>query len=494
MRDKLFDYQREGVDWIVTKKGRCILADDPGLGKTAQTIVAASELDAFPWLVACPASLIWNWEREIRLWAPDLAADPEAVHVVTASANYAPAPETKVVVMSYDLATNLKGELSEFGPKTVILDEAHLIKNYETLGARALVPLCRAARHSILLTGTPILNRPRELWTLLAAIRATQATFESFHRFGVRFCGAFEEKIWNPYTRTSHTQWNYNGQSNLDELHEILRQVMLRRKDTVLGTLPNLRRVKYAAGSEAMKVNEKLREKVRAALTKTFGDERKALAVLKQGRQKAIVDDLFRQYRLVGKKKIDLAASLLVETAKENGPVVCFGHHEEVLLALLGAADDAGFSTALIDGGVTPKNRQKTVDRFQAGEIDVLLCSTTATNAGITLTRACEGVVVEMPYSSEIAKQIEGRLRRIGQTRDCRFRYLVREGTVDDYLWKLMGRKAKTFDRLIDGQKDTSFDRNDSEGEEVENDPWDVVRAMIREEANSGSLELWPEL
>ena len=211
----LYPHQREGVAFL-RRRGHAILGDDMGLGKTRQAIVAMKL--AAPEgcvLVVCPASLKLKWAREIR------AVEPDAVIDVLGVAGHA-CDNLRWVIVNYDLLGKHETRLQRVPWSGVILDEAHFIKNASGRSARCLRLLGVEGREDkafrplqvYLLTGTPLTNRPRDLFNLLRAVGHPAA--RSFLSFAKRYCGAYR----NDYG------WVTDGASNLDELNLLMKEVM----------------------------------------------------------------------------------------------------------------------------------------------------------------------------------------------------------------------------------------------------------------------------
>ena len=226
LADGLFPHQVEGVAFLLGRR-RAILADDMGLGKTRQSIVALTEAaPAGPWLVVCPASVKRNWAREI------LAARPhDAVHVV------GPADPPGVgyagwVVVNYDLLAKVDALLEDLPWAGIVFDEAHYLKNHTSQRSKHARELVAAAPDAVLhaLTGTPLTNRPRDLFPLLQLVGHPMG--RSFLPFAKRYCDATHNGF----------GWVTDGASHLEELRVQLHGVMLRRtKDEVLDLPPKLR-------------------------------------------------------------------------------------------------------------------------------------------------------------------------------------------------------------------------------------------------------------
>eukprot|EP00064_Thunnus_orientalis_P009349 superscaffoldBa00001180_g9373 len=221
----LMPFQREGVNFAVSKQGRLLLADDMGLGKTVQAIcIAAYYRSEWPLLVVAPSSVRFTWAEAFRRWLPSLT--PDSINVVVKAKDHL--RSGLVNIISYDLLSRMDKQQQGNPFNVLIMDESHFLKNIKTARCKSALPLLKAARRVILLSGTPAMSRPSELYTQILAVRPT--LFPRFHDFGIRYCDA-KQMTWG---------WDYSGSSNLGELKLLLEEcLMLRRlKSEVLSQLP----------------------------------------------------------------------------------------------------------------------------------------------------------------------------------------------------------------------------------------------------------------
>lgn len=263
----LLPFQRAGVNFAIAKGGRLLLADDMGLGKTIQAIcIAAFYRKEWPLLVVVPSSVRFTWEQAFLQWLPSL--NPEHINVVVTGKDRLTTGLVNIV--SFDLLSKLEKQLkTPF--KVVIIDESHFLKNIKTARCRAAMPLLKMAKRVILLSGTPAMSRPAELYTQIIAVKPT--FFPQFHAFGLRYCDA-KRHTWG---------WDYSGSSNLGELKLLLEEaVMLRRlKSDVLSQLPAKQRkmVVVAPGRISAKARASLDAAAKEMTTKdnSKGQQREAL-------------------------------------------------------------------------------------------------------------------------------------------------------------------------------------------------------------------------
>ncbi|VDL98289.1 unnamed protein product [Schistocephalus solidus] len=241
--ESLMPFQRDGVRLGLQRGGRILLADDMGLGKTLQGLaIAAAFRSEWPLLIVTPSSVRFTWREQILRWlGGPLNIHRSDIDVVCSARAFTTDDylnprqgPSLITVLSYDLLSRCAAKLSEFPPfGVVIMDESHFLKNFKTARTKAAMPMLKAAKRVILLTGTPALSRPVELFPQITAVRPS--LFKGgFHEFGLRYCAAKE----NPWG------WDYSGCSNMQELQIILEAtIMIRRvKSDVLSQLPPKRR------------------------------------------------------------------------------------------------------------------------------------------------------------------------------------------------------------------------------------------------------------
>ncbi len=421
----LYPYQRAGVAYAVLHGGRVLIADEMGLGKTAQAIAAANCLKPNSVLVICPASLRENWRREWQRFA----TLPMPIHVGKRDI-----PQGSACwIVSYEDAMAI--DWSEHSYEMVIIDEAHYIKNRKAQRSEVVRALCQRAQYVLLLTGTPVLNRPAELWHLLHCL--DPKTWKNFHAFGLRYCGA-QETRWG---------WDYSGASNLRELQDILRsRYMVRRaKDEVLGELPPKVRSYILLQADA-EVREAL-EALRKAYDEAGGD----LDQLRLQAARVEFAEIARARADIGAWKARMIAPRIVEMIAEQevSKLVVFAHHHEAVEVIRDALEKAGIAHAVITGETAPEVRQAEVDRFQdAPACKVFVGTIKAAGVGLTLTAASTVVMVEQDWTPANMQQAEDRCHRIGQRDSVHVINVVVDGTVDARIAELLRQKMEVIEKV----------------------------------------------
>lgn len=427
----LMPFQRAGVNFAIAKRGRLLLADDMGLGKTIQAIcIAAFYRKEWPLLVVVPSSVRFTWEQAFHQWLPSLS--PEHINVVVNGKGCLTAGLVNIV--SFDLLSKLERQL-KIPFKVVIIDESHFLKNIKTARCRAAVPILKVAKRVILLSGTPAMSRPMELYTQIIAVKPT--FFPQFHAFGLRYCDA-KRLQWG---------WDYSGSSNLGELKLLLEEaIMLRRlKSEVLSQLPAKQRkmVVVAPG----RISTKARASLDAAAKEMTRDKTK----------KQQTEALILFFNRTAEAKIPCVIEYildLLESGREK--FLVFAHHKVVLDAIAKELERKHVSHIRIDGSTPSADREALCQQFQlSASRSVAVLSITAANMGLTFSSADLVVFAELFWNPGVLIQAEDRVHRISQTRSVGIHYLVARGTADDYLWPLIQEKIKILGEA--GLSETNF-------------------------------------
>ncbi|XP_073161100.1 SWI/SNF-related matrix-associated actin-dependent regulator of chromatin subfamily A-like protein 1 isoform X1 [Lepidochelys kempii] len=428
----LMPFQREGVNFAISREGRLLLADDMGLGKTIQAIcIAAYYRKEWPLLVVTPSSVRFTWAEAFHRWLPSLS--PEGTNVILTGKDNLSAKLINII--SFDLLSKMDKQLKDTF-QVVIIDESHFLKNTKTARCRAAMPLLKAAKRVILLSGTPAVSRPAELYTQIAAVRPT--FFPQFHSFGLRYCDA-KKMPWG---------WDYSRSSNLGELKLLLEEsVMIRRlKSDVLSQLPAKQRKMVVVAPEGMNA------KTKAELAAAAKDMVKGYRT-KQQEKEALL--LF--YNRTAEAKIRSVIEYILDLLESGrDKFLVFAHHRIVLNAISKELENKHIGYIRIDGATPSAERQSLCQKFQFSEKhSVAVLSLTAANTGLTLSSADLVVFAELFWNPGVLIQAEDRAHRIGQTSSVNVHYLVAKGTADDYLWPMIQEKIKVLGEA--GLSEASF-------------------------------------
>jgi SWI/SNF-related matrix-associated actin-dependent regulator 1 of chromatin subfamily A len=418
----LYPHQIEGVAFL-TRKGRAILGDDMGLGKTRQAIVAMQE--AAPEgtiLVICPASLKLNWRREIHM------VDTEAKVEVIGAKDGACDGTPRWVIVNYDLLARHAERLREAAWAGVILDEAHFIKNNSgrTGHVMKLLGVSERARDPVigpaqvyLLTGTPMTNRPRDLYNLLRCVGHPAA--RSFLTFARRYCDAYRNDF----------GWVTDGASNLEELNLLMKEVMLRRrKDEVLDLPPKVRTwlevepegtaaatatvafLSWFNGTDPSRPNDK----------EFLGRLQRMRTALHKAKHKAVAERI--------RDVLETGQKLIVFTSFTEG----LRRHKAAL----------GDQCVTLSGEAGPEARLAAVDAFQNNpEVRVMVANLIAGGVGITLTAGSHVIFQDLDWVPANMAQAEDRAYRLGQTSRVTVEYVLAARTLDSYIAGLLATKMQ---------------------------------------------------
>lgn len=441
---QLFPYQIDALNAIKAFNGKALLALDMGLGKTIVALAAIDHYREWPVVVVCPACMVWQWRKE-AIEHSSLSA--EDIYVITGKDF--PATGVRMYVTSYERATRYALELSICKPGLVVLDESHYIKNHKAKRTKQLVPLCQETGRVLLLTGTPVLNRPIELWSQLEALNVSLG---KYHQFGVKYCNGHVKNV-----ARSRMAWDFSGASNVAELSQVLRSSCMIRKTKaeIAHQLPEKRRTKTVIEGLARPSSiAEIENEILQSLYIT-GSPAAAWALLKENPNE-VQKNMFTAYRETAELKAVAAAEICCCLAGSS-PLVVFAHHKIVVDTIAARLQAAEISGVRITGSESPEEKQKAVEMFQAGEVRVAVCSLKAASTGITLTRASDMVIAEMPFSPGDALQAENRIHRIGQKNGVLIRYLVAKETLDDVLFGMIRSKDALVSRLIDNVCGSQF-------------------------------------
>ncbi|KAJ8282334.1 hypothetical protein COCON_G00048530 [Conger conger] len=421
----LMPFQRHGVNFAVSRDGRLLLADDMGLGKTIQAIcIAAFYRKDWPLLVVTPSSVRFTWAEAFQRWLPSLS--PENINVVVKGKDNLRSGQVNIV--SYDLLSKMEKQQPTNPFNMLIMDESHFLKNIKTARCKAALPLLKAAKRVILLTGTPAMSRPSELYTQILAVKP--AFFPRFHEFGSRYCAA-KQLPWG---------WDYSGSSNLTELRLLLEEsLMLRRlKSEVLSQLPAKQRKVVTVTTDG------ITGRAKAALTAAAKELAQGHQNKKQEKEALLV--FFNRTAEAKVRAINEYIIDLLECGREK--FLVFAHHKLVLDSVVKELVEKGINYIRIDGATASVERQSLCTKFQFSEKScVAVLSITAANMGLTLHSASLVVFAELFWNPGVLIQAEDRVHRIGQTSNVDVHYLVAKGTADDYLWPMIQGKMNVLEQ-----------------------------------------------
>lgn len=448
LSETLFPFQRAGAEQIVARR-QVLIGDQMGLGKTLQALSGTITVGEYPVLVVCPDSLKGNWANEIAKWT-----DKTSQVLTGQKADAAKLTDADFFIIGYAVLAHWAPVLAG-RVKALVLDESHYVKNPKAKRTQAIFQVREALAPEapvVLLTGTPVLNRPIELITQLRLLgkfeevaprpryfrnpARPERDWEFSYKF--RFCGPQQNDF---------GKWDFKGTSNAQELADRLRSSCLvrRLKADVLAELPQ----KAPAISVDLSLNGKLNEYRRAvkALQEDIRDREDEL-----GTAKAIVM-INGLRKLAGEAKIESAVEW-VQNFLDSNPderIVVFAAHIDVQKALVEAFDNA----PAILGGQSTDVTEAAKAEFNDGDARVIVCSLKAAREGHTLLSQgrCSNVAfVEMGWTPGEHQQAEDRIHRIGQENRVQAWYLLAaDCETDQWLYELVQEKLVNITTITDG-------------------------------------------
>ena len=456
-------FQRAGIAFGMGRDN-VLIGDEMGLGKTIQAIGLINASEAKRVLVVCPASLRLNWRNELAKWLT-----VERTIGIAIGKSY-PA-DADIVIINYDIIHPHADALRAEEWDIMIADEVHYCKNEKARRTQYTLGYTKAERKNgkwedvvkvapipakkrVFLTGTPIANRPIELWPIVNALGA----FDNFWGYAKRYCAAYKGRY----------GWDMTGSSNLSELQEKLRtEVMVRRlKKDVLTDLPaKVRQVIEipANGATAHVTAERdawdawedriVDLRVAVELAKASDDPADydhAVAALREG-LKAAFGEMSKLRHETAVAKIPHIVDHLKEALESTDKVVVMAHHHSVVDGLRAALDEADIQHVSLTGADSLTARQAAVEAFQGDPtVQVFIGSIQAAGVGITLTAASHVIFAELDWVPANLSQAEDRCHRIGQTNSVLIQHLVLEGSLDAVMAKKIVEKQRVIDTALD--------------------------------------------
>lgn len=446
----LRSYQEEGYRWLclLGKLGfGGILADDMGLGKTLQTIAYLlheaydrTQGRAGTSLVVCPASLVYNWMAELERFAPGLKAcavvgsKARRRDVIAAAGSY------DVLVTSYDYVRRDIDLLASLSFGTVVLDEAHYIKNTKTQAARSVKRL--SAKRRFALTGTPVENRLSDLWSifdfLMPGVLGTEGEF----------------------ARRFSTPIGNGDEAAAKRLQGLVGPFILRRlKGDVLGDLPEKNEnVVYAEMTgEQDKLYRasasKLARRIAKQLPEDFaGSKLQVLAELSKLRELCCDPSLLYDNYTGGSAKLDTCMELVSTALEADHSVLLFSQFTSMLDLIAARLDKDGVDHQMLTGSTSKEERMRLVKRFQEGAVPVFLISLKAGGVGLNLTAADIVIHYDPWWNVAAESQATDRAHRIGQTRTVTVFKLIVKDTIEQGILALQQRKRELADSVVGGE------------------------------------------
>jgi SWI/SNF-related matrix-associated actin-dependent regulator of chromatin subfamily A-like protein 1 len=434
----LFPYQQEGIEFLVKTKNS-YLTDEMGLGKTIQVIGFTNLMASKKVLVVCPASLKLNWVREFERFSTRKRRAQIIKSNATTIAAYA-----DLIVVSYDTLRNGVDKFRDIAFDLIVLDESHYIKNMDAQRTRAVIQL--EAPWKIALTGTPILNRPAEIFATVNWLQP--GVLGEYVAFLNRHCS---QMVYNPYTGSTMESWR--GAHHVEELRDKLyASVMLRRrKEDVLPQLPE--KTRQVIEVEGLKRES---EEIHRRLMQEFKKVDDLISAL-QFRQSMSADFLHlltMERHKTALEKVPHCAVYITELLESRDKIVVFAHHRDVIESLRQYLVKKKIGLVTFTGEMNDEQKNQAVQQFQHNDaVQVFIGSIRAAGTGITLTSADLVLFLELDYTPAVMLQAEDRTHRIGQRNNVLIQYFVFKNGLDAMIVNMLIKKLEINNRMLGDEK-----------------------------------------
>ncbi|MGN6131701.1 MAG: DEAD/DEAH box helicase [Nocardioidaceae bacterium] len=457
-RQDLMPHQAQVVAAAAAGHRTFLLADEPGLGKTAQALLAAQAADAYPLLVVVPNVVKANWARETGLWTPRHAAT--VIHGNGENID----GFADIVVVNYEVLDRHVGWLGDLGFRGMVVDEAHFIKNKTSQRSQNVLHLserirARTARPLLMaLTGTPLINDIedfRAIWQFLGWIDDKRPLPE--------LMGRLEETGLEP---TDPGFYRAARGSVIDM------GIVRRRKADVAKDIPARRvadlpvelddEVGRGIRAAERELARRLVARYETALANRGGDAsrdpvdhglvRQVATWERESKAAETGENVFTMMRRIGQAKAELAADYAAQLARSVGKVVFFAKHVDVMDAAEELFARRGIEYISIRGDQSRTAREKSIDAFQNDpDVAVAVCSLTAAGVGLNLQVASDLVLAELSWTDAEQTQAIDRVHRIGQEQPVTAWRIIAAQTIDTKIAELIDSKAGLASRALDG-------------------------------------------
>lgn len=430
MGKTLMPFQVEGVRWLHQKRGVGLLADEQGLGKTIQALayaIATSD-KSFPVLVVTLASLKYNWRAEIHSLDSNLR-----VHIFNGRTSTT-IPEADFYIINYDILAAWKPTLQKhLNLRLIILDECQKIKNNKAGRTKATLGLASDIKKKIALSGTPITSRPIEFYNIIKLLNPNLVGTR--WQFGFRYCNA----------KLTQFGWDLTGASNTKELHKLVSEhIMLRRlKLDVLKELP-------PKTIRVIPVDISNRKEYSNITGQVKGWYLENKDRVNRGSLGVEVKAKLSSLRLVAVRgMLDSVYDWIDNYLESGNKLTVYAWHREIVETIYAHYKS---KAVVVYGGVPPEERHVRVQKFQNDpECKLFIGNVLAAGTGLTLTAACQSLIVESSFSPGDMKQVEDRIHRITQKHHVFINYMVAINTVMERIVSVLDKQMKVVTGVLDG-------------------------------------------
>lgn len=446
-------YQKNGFLWLKTLRENGfggILADDMGLGKTLQVIsLLVSEQQAYDAgekecrrsLIVCPASLVYNWQKEIERFAPNLKTVMVAGLAAERKAIIEQTKEGEILITSYDLLKRDADVYQDIVFAIQVIDEAQYIKNPGTQAAKGVKKITAAFK--LALTGTPIENRLSELWSIFDYLMP--GFLYTYKRF--------REEIEIPVMTN-------RDDNKMERLQRMIRPFVLRRlKREVLSDLPEKLEENVYAKLEGEQLSlydahvQQMKQMLDSKTDKEFRSEKiQILSELTKLRQICCDPSLLYEDYQGESAKTDMCMELIVNAVAAGHKVLLFSQFTSMLDRLAARLSQEGIDHYMLTGSVGKEKRMQMVESFNQDDVPVFCISLKAGGTGLNLTSADIVIHYDPWWNVAVQNQATDRAHRIGQKNVVTVYRLVSEGTIEEKIMAIQERKKKLAEQVLEGE------------------------------------------
>lgn len=435
IKGNLYEYQKLGIEFLVNSGGRALLADSPGVGKTAQALGYIAHVGHKRSLIVCPASVKFAWENEIEKWTTLKS------YVVDSKTKLETIPfDVHCIIVNYDILKKFYKEFMKYKLDCMVCDESHLVKSNTATRSKIIKLLSQSIPNVIMLTGTPVLSRPIEMFNVLSMIDPKK--WNNYYSYATKYCEG-QQGYWG---------FEAKGASNLPELKEKISKYFLRRtKEEVLSQLPPKNRVEVPIDlPKEERTQYNLVEENLVKYLKQYKKEKTDKQIMKSlAAEKLVKLNLLREINAMG--KIPTAKELIDGIIEAEEKVIVFSSFNAPLEEL---ADLYEEESVLLLGNTPIDERGEMVKKFQSDpKCKIFFGGTRSAGVGITLTAASNVIFLDLPWNPADLEQGENRAHRPGATYESLNIYqIISRNTIDSFMKKLLARKQDIINQLIEGK------------------------------------------
>lgn len=436
IKGQLYDYQKVGIEFLLNSGGRALLADSPGVGKTAQALGYIASAGHKRNLIVCPASVKFAWGSEIEKWTH------LSYFIIDSKTILEDIPfGVECIIVNFDILKKFFNEFMKYKWDSLIVDEAHMVKSSKAIRTKVIKALSGNIPNVIFLTGTPVLSRPIEMFNILSMV--DKKNWNNWYNYAIRYCDG----------KKGYYSFEAKGATNLDELHDKISKYFLRRtKEEVLKELPakNYINIPIDLDKEYREAYNLVESNLIKYLRETKNKTDKEILRSLQG-EKLVKLNLLREINAMG--KISTAKELIDNIIEAGEKVIVFSSFNAPLKELYDIYED---NSVILLGETPVDERGYIVKKFQEDKsTNIFFGGTRSAGVGITLTAASNVIFLDLPWTNSDLEQCEGRAHRVGaKFQSLNIYKITSRDSIDGFMQKLLLRKKEIVDQMIDGSVD----------------------------------------